>query len=159
MLPLVKKNTFSREMEYFEKMNLKNLQKLIFVCPRDRRSGEYCFCPVCHSVILHFSHYVLLSETLTSLITSEQWVLKLWYFKLVFLLTRPFSSYHFLKPCNLELGLELSYAFLWYEMVWNGIHMLQYAILYAIRYLYDMVCYCMLWYPMHGYAIYAMRFE
>ena len=26
-----------------------------FLCPRDRRSGAYCFCPVSHSVILPFS--------------------------------------------------------------------------------------------------------
>ena len=24
----------------------------LFLCPRDQRSGAYCFCPVCHSVIL-----------------------------------------------------------------------------------------------------------
>ena len=23
----------------------------LFLCPRDRRSGTYCFCPVCHSFI------------------------------------------------------------------------------------------------------------
>ena len=35
-------------------------------------SSAHCFCPVCHSV--------LLSETLTLLITFEQWVLEIWYF-------------------------------------------------------------------------------
>ena len=28
------------------------VHSFIFLCPRDRRSVSYCFCPVCHSVIL-----------------------------------------------------------------------------------------------------------
>ena len=44
----------------------------MFMPPRSKIiSGAYCFCPVCHAVIL--------SETLTLLITFEQWVLKLLY--------------------------------------------------------------------------------
>ena len=35
-----------------------------FVCPLDRCSGAYCFCPVYHSIIL--------SETFTLIITFEQ---------------------------------------------------------------------------------------
>ena len=40
------------------------LKTVYLFIPRDRRSGAYCFCPVCHSVILF--------KTLTLLITSEQ---------------------------------------------------------------------------------------
>ena len=46
------------------------------ICLRDRKSGGYWFCPVCHSVIL--------SETLTLLVTFEQGLLQLWYFTWVF---------------------------------------------------------------------------
>lgn len=37
----------------------------IFLCPRDGRSGAYCFCPVNHSVIPSFRNSVILFETLT----------------------------------------------------------------------------------------------
>lgn len=37
----------------------------IFFCPRDGRSGAYCFCPVYHSVIPSFRNSVILFETLT----------------------------------------------------------------------------------------------
>ena len=43
-------------------------------------------------------------KTLTLLITLEQWVLELWYFTWVFLVTRPFSGYHYFLPCDLDLG-------------------------------------------------------
>ena len=59
--------------------------------PRDQRSGAFCFCPVCHSV--------LLSETLTLLITFEQWALELWYFTRV-----SFRWVPFFLPCDLDLG-------------------------------------------------------
>ena len=42
-------------------------EDFLFLCPRDRRSGgggAYCFCPVCHSVILSFCHSVILSSSL-----------------------------------------------------------------------------------------------
>ena len=44
---------------------------------------------------LSFYHAVLLSETLTLLITFEQWVLELWYFTWIFPVIRPFHGYHF----------------------------------------------------------------
>ena len=43
-------------------------------------------------------------KTLTLLITSEQWVLELWYFKWVFFVMRPFRGYHYFLPCDLDLG-------------------------------------------------------
>ena len=49
----------------------------------------------CHSVILCFCH---LLETLTLLITFEQWMLELWYFTCVFVVIRPFL------PFDLDLG-------------------------------------------------------
>ena len=60
----------------------------IFMPSRSKIGGVYCFCPVCHSV--------LISETLILLITFEQWVLELWYFTWVFLMVRPFRGYLFL---------------------------------------------------------------
>ena len=65
-----------------------------FYAPEIEDWGAYCFCPVCHSVIL--------SKTLTLLITFEQWVLELWYFTWV-------SShiYHYFLPCDLDLGVWL----------------------------------------------------
>ena len=70
-----------------------------FLCPQDRRSEAYCFCPVCHSVIPSFCH----SETLTLLITLQQWVLELWYLTWIFPVIRPFCGYHYLLPCDLDL--------------------------------------------------------
>ena len=59
--------------------------------------GVYCFCLVCHSV--------LLSTNLTCLlITFEQWVLELWYFTWVFLVIRPFCGYYYFLPCDLDFG-------------------------------------------------------
>ena len=43
-----------------------------FYAPEIEDRGPYCFCPVCHSVILLFCHSVLLSETLTLPLTFEQ---------------------------------------------------------------------------------------
>ena len=68
----------------------------IFLSPRDRRSRAYCFCPVCHSV--------LLSETVSLLITFVQWVLQPWYFTWAFLVIRPFCGYHYFLHCDLDLG-------------------------------------------------------
>ena len=68
----------------------------LFLCPRDRRSGGILFLSClssCHSVIF--------SETLTLLITFEQWMLELWYFTWVFLVIRPVRGYHYLLPCDL----------------------------------------------------------
>ena len=76
----------------------------IFLCPEIEDRREYCFSPVCHSVILQFCHSVLLSETLTLLITYEQWVLELWYFTWTFLVRRPFRGYHYVLPCDHNLG-------------------------------------------------------
>ena len=71
-----------------------------FLCPQDRRLGAYCFCPVCHSVIPSFCH----SETLTLLITLQQWELELWYFTWIFPVIKPFCGYHYFLPCDLDLG-------------------------------------------------------
>ena len=53
---------------------------------------------------------VILSSSLkllTLLITFEQWVVELWYFKWVFLVTGPFHGYHYFLPCNLDLEFDL----------------------------------------------------
>ena len=63
----------------------------IFYAPEIEDRGAYCFCPVCHSVIL----------TLTLLITFEQQVLELWYFTWVFLVIRRW--YHNFLTCDLDL--------------------------------------------------------
>ena len=73
----------------------------VFLCPWDRRSGAYCFRPVCHSVILSFCPPLW---NLYLLITFEQWVLELWYFTWVFLVMRPFCGYHYSWPFDLDLG-------------------------------------------------------
>ena len=54
-------------------IEIKCIQTHLIFFPRDRWSRANCFCPVCHSV--------LNSETLILLITFEQWVLELCYFK------------------------------------------------------------------------------
>ena len=51
------------------------LPKMCILCPQDQKSGGILFLSC-----LSFCHSVLLSETLTLLITFEQWVLELWYF-------------------------------------------------------------------------------
>ena len=71
--------------------------RLIFLCPRDRRSGGILILSC-----LSFCHFVLLSETLTFLITFEQWVLERWYFIWVFLVIRPFHWYHCFLTCDLD---------------------------------------------------------
>ena len=50
---------------------LKN--KLTYFCyaPELEDRGAYCFCPVCHFVILSFCNSVLLSETLTFLMNAR----------------------------------------------------------------------------------------
>lgn len=50
----------------------------IFLCPRDGRSGAYCFCPVYHSVIPSFRNSVILFETLTLPITAEALFFNIW---------------------------------------------------------------------------------
>ena len=78
----------------------------IFLCPRDRRLGEHFVFVL--SVILSFCNSVLLSETLTLLITFEQWVLELIYITLiVFPVIRPFRGYHYFLPSDLDLGVWL----------------------------------------------------
>ena len=73
-----------------------------FYAPEIEDRGACCFCPVCHSVIL--------SETLTSLITFEQWMLELWYFTCVFLVIRPFRIPLFFYPVTLTLEFN---SFFW----------------------------------------------
>ena len=68
----------------------------LILCPEIEDRRAYCFCPVCHSVIL--------SETLTLLITFEQWMLELWYFTWLSLVIRPFRGYHYFLPGDLDLG-------------------------------------------------------
>ena len=46
----------------------------------------------------------LFLKTLTLLITCEQWVIELWYFKWVFPVLRPFWGYHYFLHCDLVLG-------------------------------------------------------
>ena len=70
-----------------------------FYAPEIKDRGAYCFCPVCHSV--------LFSETLTLLISFEQWVLELWCFTWVFLVIRPSRGYHFFYPVTLTLEFDL----------------------------------------------------
>ena len=60
--------------------------------PRSKIGGQIVFAL---SVILYFCHSVLLSETLTLLITFEQWMLELWYFTWVFLVIRSFHGYNY----------------------------------------------------------------
>ena len=64
-----------------------------FYAPEIEERGAYCFCPVCHSVIF--------SETLTLLITFEQWVLELLYFSWIFLLIRSICWYLTFWPWHL----------------------------------------------------------
>ena len=89
------------------------------LCLRDRRSGGVLvFLPVFHSV--------LLSETLTLLITFEQWVLELWYFTWIFrdktflwvplfftLWPWPWSLTHFLKACHKKQWVLELWYFTW----------------------------------------------
>ena len=56
-----------------------------FFMPRRSKIGGILFCPVCDSINL--------SETLTMLITFEQWELELWYSSWTFLVTRHFHGY------------------------------------------------------------------
>ena len=118
---------------------------MLFLCPRDRRSGGIlclsclsfchslwnfnlaynCWTVSARALIFHMSipcdktfpwvplfftlwswlwsltHFV---KTFTLLITFEQWVLELWYFKCVFLVMRPFCGYHYFLPCDLDCG-------------------------------------------------------
>ena len=76
------------------------------LCPRDRRS---------RGILFSFCHSVLLSETITLLITFEQWVLKLWYFTGIFPVIRPlsltmwpwlWSLSHFFKTLTLLITFE-----------------------------------------------------
>ena len=78
------------------------------------------------SVILSFCNSVLLSETLTLLITFEQWVLELWYITCVFLVIRPrvtlfltlwpwpWSLTYFFKTLTLRITFEQWVLELWY---------------------------------------------
>ena len=84
----------------------KNMPCLYFYTPEIEDRGAYCFCPVCHFVI-PFCYIVLFSETLTLLITFEQWVLELWYFTWIFPVIWPFCRYHYFLPCDLDLGVDL----------------------------------------------------
>ena len=67
---------------------------VVFMPPRSKIRG-ILFLSFCHSV---------LSETLTLLITFEQWMLELWYFTWIFPVIRPFHGYHYFLPCDLDLG-------------------------------------------------------
>ena len=68
----------------------------VYYAPEIEDQEAYCVCPVCHSV--------LLSETLTLLITFEQWVLELWYFTWIFPVIRFFRGYHCFLSCDLDFG-------------------------------------------------------
>ena len=85
----------------------------VFLCFRDRRSWGHIVFVL--SVILWFCksvkfcmqvwNSVILSETLLLLQSFEQWVLELWYFTRVFLVTRPFNGNQHYWPVTLEFGL------------------------------------------------------
>ena len=79
----------------------RNSSKWFFMPPRSKIGGAYCFCSVCHSVILSFCP---LLWNFNLLITFEQWVLVLWYFTWIFPVIRPFCGYHYFLPCDLDLG-------------------------------------------------------
>ena len=70
--------------------------------PRSKIGGHIVF--VLSVILPSFCHSVLLSETLTLLITFEQWVLELWYFTWIFSVIRSFRRYHYFLPCDLDLG-------------------------------------------------------
>ena len=80
----------SMNFENVDDKKQKKRHMKLFLCPRDRRSGGILFLSC-----LSFRHSIILSETLTLLITFEQWVLALWYFKWVFLVIRPSRGYHY----------------------------------------------------------------
>ena len=56
------------------------------------------------SKIVFVLSVILSSETLTLLISFEQWVLELWYFTWILPVIRPFRGYHYFLPCDLDLG-------------------------------------------------------
>ena len=68
----------------------------IFMPQRSKIGGHIVL-----SLNLEFDTFL---ETLTLLITFEQWVLELWYFTWVFLVIRPFRGYHYFLSCDLDLG-------------------------------------------------------
>ena len=76
-----------------DQVTLRDLVTCI-LCHRIEDRGAYCFCPICRSI--------LLSETLTLLITFEQWALELWYFTWVFLVIRSSYWYQNICPCDLS---------------------------------------------------------
>ena len=65
-----------------------------FLCLRDRRSGH-----IVNLSCLSFCHS-LWNFSLAN--NFWQWVLELWYFIWVFLVTRPFCGYHDFLPCDLD---------------------------------------------------------
>ena len=87
------------------KMNsTENLQITdIFIPPRAKIVGGGHIVFVL-SVILSFRYSVILFETLTLLVTFEQWVLELWYFTWIFPVMRHFCWYHYFWPCDLDLA-------------------------------------------------------
>ena len=58
------------------------------------------------SVILWFCHSVLFSETLTLLITFEQWVLELWYFIWIFPVIKPSVGTIIFNPVTLTFEFD-----------------------------------------------------
>ena len=82
-------------MKYILYLHLASFK--FFMPPKSKIGGHIVF-------VLSVDHFVILSETLTLLITFEQWMLEFWYFTWVFLVVRPFRGYHYFWPCDLDLG-------------------------------------------------------
>ena len=81
-------NTFLWVPFYFTLWTWPCSFKLLLLCLRDRRSVANCFCPLWFVILSS-------SENLTLLITFEQYVLELWYFTWVIIVTRPFRTYQY----------------------------------------------------------------
>ena len=95
----------------------------LFLCPRDRRSGAYCFCPVCHSVIPLFCHSLWNLNLAYNFWTMNARALifhmnipcdKTLFFDTV---TLTLSLTHFLKTLTLLITFEQWVPELWY-FIW-----------------------------------------
>ena len=72
-----------------------------FMPQRSKIGGILLICPVCHchSIILSFCHS-LWNFNLAN--NFWRWVLELWYFIWVFLVTKTFCGYHYFLPYDLD---------------------------------------------------------
>mgnify|MGYP003683288813 CR=1 FL=1 len=90
-----------------------HLPLALFIYLKREMSDNWRFCTFMYFIMpprskirghIVFVLSVILSETLTLLITFEQWMLELWYFTWVFLVIRLFRGYHYFWPCDIDLG-------------------------------------------------------